>query len=68
MRYLTEEKILQIFLIRLLLEMLPVIIDLISDPLCHTINLSTRSGVVPDQFKIARVIPIFKNGDKHIFQ
>ena len=42
-------------------------IDVISDPLCHIINLSITSSVVPDQLKIARVIPIFKTGDKRIF-
>ena len=42
-------------------------IDLISDPLCHIINLSITTGVEPDQLKIARVIPIFKTDDKRIF-
>ena len=42
-------------------------IDLISDPPCHIISLSITSGVVPDQLKITRVIPIFKTGDKRIF-
>lgn len=32
-------------------------IDLITEPLTHIINLSIESGVVPDQMKIARVIP-----------
>lgn len=31
------------------------------------VNLSIRSGVAPDQFKIVRLIPIFKNDDKPIF-
>ena len=39
-------------------------IDVISEPLTHIINLSLTSGVVPDQLKIARLIPIFKTGDK----
>ena len=42
-------------------------IDSPSEPLCHIINLSITSGVVPDELKIARVIPIFKAGDKRIF-
>ena len=33
----------------------------------HFINLSIISGVFPDQLKIARVIPLFKSGDKSIF-
>ena len=34
------------------------------NPLFHILNLSFNSGVVPLQFKIAKVIPIFKSGDK----
>ena len=36
-------------------------------PLTHLINLSIVSGVVPDQLKIALVIPLFKSGDKSTF-
>ena len=32
-------------------------------PLKHIFNLSIKEGVIPDQMKIARVIPIFKGGD-----
>jgi len=42
-------------------------IYLIFCPLTHLINLSIISGVVPDQLKIARVIPLFKSGDKSTF-
>ena len=31
--------------------------------LCHLINLSFSTGVVPTQLKIAKIIPIFKSGD-----
>ena len=31
-------------------------------PLTYIINLSLSNGVVPDQLKIARVIPLFKSG------
>ena len=34
------------------------------NPIFHIFNLSFQSGVVPLQFKIAKVIPIFKSGDK----
>ena len=34
------------------------------DPRHHIFNLSFNSGVVPIQFKIAKVIPIFKSGDR----
>ena len=39
------------------------VIDVISKPLTHIINLSLQSGIVPDQLKIARVIPLFKSGE-----
>ena len=38
--------------------------QLISNPLTHIINLSIVSGVVPDEVKVARVIPLFKSGDR----
>jgi hypothetical protein len=31
--------------------------------LAHIVNLSLKSGIVPDQLKIARVLPLFKSGD-----
>ena len=42
-------------------------ISLISEPITHIINLSLCSGVVPRELKIARVIPIFKTGDRGLF-
>ena len=51
-----------------------VSMDLVKDcasltcrPLTHIINLSIVSGIVPDQLKIARVMPLFKSGDKSTF-
>ena len=41
--------------------------NLISAPLTHIVNLSIMHGIVPDQMKIAWVVPIFKAGDKSIF-
>ena len=38
-----------------------------SSPLSHTINLSLFSGIVPDQLKVSRVIPLFKSGNKSYF-
>lgn len=32
-------------------------------PLTHIINLSFKSGIFPDNFKIAKVLPIHKGGD-----
>ena len=42
------------------------IIDIIAEPIAHIINLSIISGIVPDEMKIARVIPLFKAGDRSI--
>ena len=39
-------------------------IHIISEPLAHIINLSIAYGIVPDQMKIARVIPLFKADDQ----
>jgi hypothetical protein len=36
-------------------------------PLAHIFNLSFESGIVPDQMKLAKVIPIFKSGNKKLF-
>ena len=35
---------------------------IIAMPLSHTMNCSLISGIVPSKLKIARVIPIYKNG------
>ena len=40
------------------------IISSIVDPLVYIINLSLVSGIVPANMKTAKVIPIFKRGDK----
>ena len=42
-------------------------IHLISEPLTHIINLSIYHGIVPDEMKIARVIPVFKSDDQSLF-
>ena len=41
--------------------------NLICAPLTYIINLSLNSGVLPQEMKIARVIPLFKSGDKSLF-
>lgn len=43
------------------------VIDGISKPLTHIFNLSFQTGQFPDQMKIAKVIPLYKTGDKHHF-
>jgi ABC-type sugar transport system permease subunit len=42
-------------------------INAISQPLTHIINLSITHGIVPDEMKIARVIPLFKTEDRDVF-
>ena len=42
-------------------------IQIISEPLAHIINLSIAHGIVPDQMKIARVVPLFKAEDPSLF-
>ena len=38
--------------------------SIIASPLTHVINLSIIQGSVPDDLKLARVIPLFKKNDK----
>ena len=39
----------------------------IAEPLCSIINCSFSSGVIPDETKIAKICPIFKDGIKNYF-
>ena len=43
-------------------------IDSIIGPLTHIMNLSLSSGIVPEQMKVARVIPLFKSGTLTLLQ
>ena len=36
----------------------------IIDPLLYIYNLSLATGTVPDQLKIAKVVPMFKKGNR----
>ena len=40
----------------------------IKQPLTRICNLSFATGYFPGEMKLAKVTPIFKNGDKHLFQ
>ena len=42
------------------------VISEISTPLSNIINLSWNTGKVPDQLKIAKIIPIYKSNDKEL--
>ena len=37
--------------------------NVIVNPLTYIVNLSIKTGIVPDDFKTARVVPLFKKGD-----
>ena len=45
-------------------KILRLIVDIISYPLSCLINLSFSSGVFPESLKLARIIPVFKQGAK----
>ena len=45
-------------------KLIKAISHIIAKPLTHIYNLSFESGIVPDALKIAKLIPIFKKGDK----
>lgn len=34
-------------------------------PLCHTFNLALKTSVFPDCWKISRICPVFKSGDRN---
>lgn len=42
-------------------------VDSVAGPFIRVINLSIFHGIVPDEVKIARVIPVFKAGDQSLF-
>ena len=48
-------------------KILKSIIPTIIQPIKHLINLSLSTCYFPDNFKIAKVIPIFKDSDPHDF-
>ena len=47
----------------MLQKLAPVVIN----PLTHIINQSLCTGIFPNRLKIAKVIPLFKKSDPHIF-
>ena len=38
--------------------------SIILDPLVHIFNMSSQNSCVPDKLKVAKVIPVFKKGDR----
>ena len=49
------------------MEIVKRTIDCIVKPLCYIFNLSFQTGTFPNKMKVAKVIPLFKTGDKHSF-
>ncbi|KAJ8977615.1 hypothetical protein NQ317_010236 [Molorchus minor] len=47
-------------------ETLKEIVEEISEPLCHLINLMIEKGSCPPEFKLSVIKPLFKNGDKTV--
>ena len=37
-----------------------------SFPITHVMNLSIINGVVPNELKVAKVVPIYKSGDRRL--
>ena len=49
------------------MKLVKSVIGGISKPLTYICNLSFQTGTFPSNMKIAKVIPLFKSGDKHNF-
>jgi len=47
-------------------KLIKEIAPLIFQPVLHLFNLSLSTGSFPDKLELAKVIPIFKNGDKYL--
>ena len=45
-------------------DVIKSVCDLIAKPLAHIVNLSLSSGIVPSKLKIAKVVPIYKKGNR----
>jgi len=43
-------------------------ISLIIEPISHIINQSFQTGIVPDDMKIAKVIPVHKSSDPSLLK
>lgn len=46
-------------------SLLKRIIYTVVDPLCHLVNLCFKQGIFPRPLKLARIVPVFKRGDKN---
>ncbi len=41
--------------------------DCVVEPLTHICNPSLQAGIIPSKLKTAKVNPIYKAGDRHVF-
>ena len=48
-------------------KVMKVIIPFILDPFCHLLNLSFETGFILNEFKMAKVVPVFKSGERNDF-
>ena len=48
------------------LDLLKSIDTSIAKPLAHILNLSLKTETLPSKLMVSRVVPIFKNSDKHL--
>ena len=49
-------------------KLMKYIIDYIIESITHILNQSLSSGIVPNQMKIAKVVPIYKSSDQNTFK
>ena len=49
------------------MQIVKYIIKVIAKPLAYITNISFKNGIFPDNMKTAKVIPVFKSGDKNVF-
>ena len=47
-------------------KLLSELADIISEPLSILLNLSLMTGVIPEEWKLAKVVPVFKKGSKSL--
>ena len=48
-------------------KLLKEVAPFISKPLTHVLAISLKTGVVPNDLKVAKVLPLFKEGEPSIF-
>ena len=48
------------------MSLVKVVMDCVLKPFTYICNKSLSTGIFPDKMKMAKVIPIYKNGDKHM--